>query len=195
MKTRIVFILDRSGSMEAVRKDTIGGFNSFLKVQKKLEGDVSFTLAQFDDKYELVYDDVDINKVKKLNDETFVPRGMTALLDAIGKTIKGIRKKKNEMIIVAILTDGHENSSKEYSNAQIKKLIEKCRKKNWGITFLAANEDAFETALSYGISTNNTIAFANTSEGHIGVWDTMGSAYSKIRMRGEDGSMDDIFNK
>ena len=193
MKTRIVFILDRSGSMANVRKDTIGGFNSFLKQQKKIDGDVKFTLAQFDNKYELIYDNVDIKRVKKLDNDTFVPRGATALLDAIGRTINGMsRRKKDETILIAILTDGYENDSREYNNDQINKLIKKCRKKDWAITFLAANEDAFKTAQQYGISINNTMSFANTGKGHRDTYLDVGNAFFTMACCG--GDTDNLFN-
>ena len=92
-KTDITIILDRSGSMESVKTDTIGGFNSFLSEQQKVTGEASLSLVQFDDQYEVVYLDKDINSADKLTEATFQPRGMTALYDAIGRTINSVGQR------------------------------------------------------------------------------------------------------
>ena len=129
----IICILDRSGSMASVATDAIGGFNQFLKDQKELPGEASLTVVLFDNKYELLHENTPINDVPDLNFKTYVPRGMTALLDAIGKTIDETGKRlKNtpedqrpEKVIVSILTDGFENASCKYDKSKIKEMIEK----------------------------------------------------------------------
>jgi len=178
MKTEIVVILDRSGSMTTISEDAIGGYNEFIKAQKKVEGEAVVTLAQFDDEYELVYDGVPIEEVVDLNRETFVPRGMTALNDAIGKTIENVRKRQvhhcpvcdkygeDTKTIVAILTDGGENSSREFTTQKINELISHQRNThNWEFIFLAANQDAFATGGAFGIASADTFNFAHTGVG------------------------------
>jgi uncharacterized protein YegL len=159
--TELVCIIDRSGSMSSIATDTIGGFNTFMAEQKKLGDETNVTLVLFDDKYEVVHDNIDINKIPILDDNTFVPRGMTALSDAIGKTIttvgERLAKTKEEerpsSVIFCIITDGDENSSKEYKASKIKEMITHQEQSYlWKFTFLAANIDATETALNYGIS-------------------------------------------
>ena len=141
MKTDIHFVLDRSGSMWDILNDTIGGFNQFVSSQQDdPNGECYLNLYQFDHEYQIVYQNKNIKEVELLNKETFQPRGNTALLDAIGRTISSIPNKKLEnnniennnnendnnkdKIIFVILTDGEENSSKEFSYNTISKMIE-----------------------------------------------------------------------
>jgi len=163
MKTKIVFIADRSGSMFSMKDDAIGGFNSFIDEQKRVEGQADFTLVLFDDQYEVAYQSKDIEDVENLNEETFVPRGSTALLDAIGKTIALVteeinatdEEQKPDQVIFCILTDGEENASREYKKDKIKELIEqKQNDEDWVFLFLAANVDAFAEAGSMGLNSN-----------------------------------------
>ena len=119
--THIVFVLDESGSMHDVRSDVIGGFNQFLEDQKKLGDDAVFTLVKFNDEYEMVYDAVPISEVLKLTEDTYSPGSLTALLDAVGKTIKHVSDKKvgkweeaPKKVLFVVFTDGIENASKEY---------------------------------------------------------------------------------
>ena len=120
-KTHIICILDRSGSMASIMSDSIGGFNTFLKKQKELPDEATITVALFDDKYELLYDNVDIKKAEELTSKIWYPRGTTALYDAIGKTINTDRAKLKSLgneapskVLVCIVTDGLENASTEY---------------------------------------------------------------------------------
>jgi hypothetical protein len=150
-----IFILDRSGSMESCRDDTIGGFNSFLEDQKQLGGTLS--LNQFDHEFTVCYKDEPIVKVEPLTRNTFVPRGSTALLDAIGTAIKMCEGK--EKPVFAILTDGLENSSRTYTKAHVKDLIEQKTKDGWTFIYLGANQDAFAEAGSIGISPMTTMNY------------------------------------
>ena len=92
-KTHIICVLDRSGSMSSIMKDSIGGFNTFLKQQRELPDDATITVALFDDKYDLLYDNVDIKKVKDITSKEWYPRGITALYDAVCKTIHSDKAK------------------------------------------------------------------------------------------------------
>jgi Mg-chelatase subunit ChlD len=150
-----IFILDRSGSMETCRDDTIGGFNAFLNEQKADGG--TLTLILFDHEYELLYECKPINDVEPLTMQTFVPRGSTALLDAIGRAIKEC--KTQTIPTVVILTDGHENASHTYTKAHIKDLIAERQKDGWTFVYLGANQDAFAEASSIGIGAGQTLNF------------------------------------
>ena len=162
VKTSIVFILDRSGSMQDCRSDTIGGFNAFIEEQKKVKADVcTMTLVQFDHEILTVFEDRPIAEVVELTTETFVPRGNTALLDAIGTTIKVTDAKKLDgNIVFAIMTDGHENASRTYTSPHIKDLITEREKGNWSFVFLAANQDAITSAAHLGIHMESACTFS-----------------------------------
>lgn len=150
-----VFILDRSGSMETCLDDTIGGFNAFLRDQVVDGG--TLTLIQFDHEYSLIYDKKPIGEVEPLNRETFKPRGSTALLDAIGKTVKSITDDRKPTI--AILTDGLENASHMYTKSHVKDLVEQKTKEGWTFVYLGANQDAFAEAGSIGIAPSCTMNY------------------------------------
>jgi hypothetical protein len=156
-----VFILDRSGSMETCRADTIGGFNAFVNDQKALGGTLSLVL--FDHEYTPVYDKKSINDVEPLTHETYAPRGSTALLDAIGKTLKTIENDRTP--IIAILTDGLENSSHTYTKVHVKDLIEQKTKDGWQFLYLGANQDAFAEASSIGIAPGGTMNYDSNNTG------------------------------
>lgn len=192
--TEIACIIDRSGSMASIKDDAIGGFNTFLEEQKKLNGTASMTLVLFDDQYEMIYDNIDLEKVENLTDKTFQPRGYTALLDAIGKTINNLEERLSKQefefppkVIICILTDGAENRSKEFNNEQIKELIENKRKQRWEFIFLAANQDAFSTAARYGISQNMTMNFAADAIGTRSAYTTMSTMVSQYRNEDSNG--------
>jgi uncharacterized protein YegL len=152
-----IFLLDRSGSMQSCVNDTIGGYNAFIVDQKKLGGSMSLYL--FDHEIINVYKDKSIDEVEVLNRDTFVPRGSTALFDAIGETVKTIEIKDDVMISVIILTDGEENCSKKYSAVQIKELINEFTEKGVTFMYLGANQDAFNEATKIGIDLNNVMNY------------------------------------
>jgi hypothetical protein len=150
-----VFLLDRSGSMESCWDDTIGGFNAFVNEQKADGG--TLTLIQFDHEFLESYTAKPIGDVEPLTRETFKPRGSTALLDAIGKTIKEGKGGANPTVI--ILTDGQENSSHKFTKSHIKDLIEQKTKDGWTFVYLGANQDAFAEAGSMGIAPSATMNY------------------------------------
>ena len=153
-----VFILDRSGSMETCRDDTIGGFNSFVEDQKATGG--TLTLIQFDHEYMVSYLQKPITECEHLTHETFKPRGSTALLDAIGNMIKSWTAPGSPSIV--ILTDGQENASVKFTKAHIKDLIEQKTKEGWSFAYLGANQDAFAEAGSIGIAPGCTLNYDAT---------------------------------
>ncbi|MCB1193255.1 MAG: VWA domain-containing protein [Leptospiraceae bacterium] len=192
--THIAFVLDRSGSMSSSKIETIKGFNSFLQEQQGLEGKATFTLVQFDDQYEVWHDFVDIQKVKKLKDKTYVPRGMTALFDAIGKTINIIGKKlsdlkeeeRPEKVVFVILTDGQENSSLEYRFEVISDMIKhQTEKYNWTFVFLGSELSAVDQAINMGISSSNTLNYSADAEDVQILYKSVSSSVSKLRMAKE----------
>jgi len=163
--TKIYVVLDKSGSMESCRDDTIGGFNCFINKQKELKTDkATLSLFQFDNKYETIYVDKKIEEVPLLDHQTFVPDGNTALLDAIGRTISNINKEEQDSIIVVVLTDGEENASTEFNLSKINNLINKKKEEGWEFIFLGANQDAIQEASKLGIGADASLTFS-THEG------------------------------
>lgn len=170
----VVCVLDRSGSMADIREDAIGGFNVFLESQKKHPGEARFTLVLFDHEYDLIHGGADIQNVPPLDGETYVPRGTTALLDAIGRTVDDVggrlaetpEDERPEKVIVAILTDGLENASRDYDNGRISAMIHHQREKyGWEFIFLAANQDAIATAKSMSIRPEDAISYEASPTG------------------------------
>ena len=165
--TEIVFIIDRSGSMSGLEKDTIGGYNSFIQKQKQEEGEAVVSCVLFSNRSEVIHDRIPLDKVPPMTDKDYVPMGCTALIDAMGDAIKHIRNVHKyareedvpEKTIFVITTDGMENASRKYSAAEVKKLVEKQTEKGWEFLFLAANIDAVETARSYGIAEDRAVNY------------------------------------
>ena len=159
--TELVFIIDRSGSMDGLESDTIGGFNAMLKEQQAVEGEAVVTTVLFSNRYELLHDRIDIKAVAPLTDKDYTVRGSTALLDAVGKTIHKIRavqkstaeEYRAEKVLFVIITDGQENASREYTAERVKARIERQKGKyDWEFIFLGANMDAIEEAGKLGIA-------------------------------------------
>jgi len=164
----ITIVLDRSGSMDSIKEETIKGFNGFVSSQLEMKINARITLVQFDHKYEVLYEAVKLKHVNELNDEIYQPRGLTALLDAIGKTIKlsndrynNEKEKRPDKILFVIITDGEENNSTSYNRDMIFKKIRKMEKKHgWEFIFLGANQDAISEARNYGIDAKRAMTFA-----------------------------------
>ena len=178
----LVFILDRSGS------DTIGGYNSMLSKQKKEKtGKVSVTTVLFDDQYELLYNQVPIEKVSPMTEEEYYVRGSTALLDAIGKTVMQVKanqdkKEIKDKVLFVIITDGMENASREYRVEQVKKLIEERKEKdNWEFLFLGANIDAIGAAQNIGIDSSRAVRFKSDKKGTAKNYEVLNEAIKEIR--------------
>lgn len=186
-KTLVVLILDRSGSMgfNNLINDAIGGVNQYIKDQKKLKDEAYMTAALFDDRYELIYNNVPMGEVELFTTDVWSPRGMTRLYDAIGRTLNDVKslvkKNKIDKVLVNIVTDGQENDSVEYTADQIKKLIKSCEKEGWAFTYLAANQDAFKEGSKFGISKGNTYNFSADAGGMSNVSATLNNATTYYR--------------
>lgn len=188
--TELVFILDRSGSMSGLEKDTVGGYNSMLEKQKAVEGECHITTVLFDSNYELLHDRIDIRAVSPITAKEYAVGGSTALLDAIGRTINKIGNAQKhtaddyraQKVMFVIITDGEENSSREYSIDKVKAQIERQKAKyGWEFIFLGANIDAVETAARFGIDRNRAQNYHADSEGSQVVYKAMAQATAAFR--------------
>lgn len=164
--THVYVLLDRSGSMSSIADDTVGGFAAFVREQQAVAGRCKLSLAQFDDVYERVYTAVDIQDVPPL---VLQPRGSTALHDAMVRLIGEAgaelaalpEHERPGTVLVAVLTDGHENSSREASGATVKALVERQQHQwGWQFTYLGANQDAVLTAHGLGIRAEDALTYA-----------------------------------
>ncbi len=172
--THIAIVLDRSGSMAPTAQDTIGGVNTFIEGQKKLPGKCTLSLVQFDHEYTPMATFVDISNAPVLDGFNYVPRGMTALLDAIGRTINETGNTLRNMpeetrpskVVFVIDTDGYENASKAFKREKIFEMISHQRDKyKWEFVFLGANQDAIATGASIGIATAGSMTYTAGFEG------------------------------
>ena len=201
--TELVFILDKSGSMGGLEKDTIGGYNSVLTKQKEVDGECRITTVLFDDKYELLHDRLDLRAVSPITEKEYYVGGSTALLDAIGRTIHKIKNvQKNtadgyraEKVMFVIITDGEENASREYSSEKIKTQIERQKEKHgWEFIFLAANIDAVETARNFGISADRAQNYHADEKGSEVVYASLAKATVAFREAAPGAALADDWN-
>jgi Mg-chelatase subunit ChlD len=168
--THIAVLLDRSGSMGAVKDETISGFNYFLKEQKAAGDNASFTLVQFDsESTDVVHEARPVRDVPDLNQDTYQPRGSTPLLDALGSTINSTGKtlaaipeaNRPDKVVFVVITDGEENASHKFTKTQVKEMIDhQTEKYKWQFVYLGANQDAFAEAGAVGIAMANAANYA-----------------------------------
>ncbi len=188
--TELVFILDRSGSMAGLESDTIGGFNSLIEKQKKQDGKCYVTTVLFDHELLTLHDRASLESIEPLTEKDYEVRGCTALIDAIGLTVNHISKihryarkedvPENTMFV--IITDGMENASKEFSSAQVKKMISEQKEKHgWEFLFIGANIDAVETASHFGIDSDRAVDYRADKKGTSVVYNAVAGAVSKMR--------------
>lgn len=191
-ETHYLLILDESGSMGPVRKDTLSGLNEQLQTIKNLEAkypDQNYfvSIIKFDDEIIPLFENVPAGKMRELKDKDYLPDAMTALHDAIGISVNRLKDKISSKLengeasaLVVILTDGVENASKEYNADKIKNLITNLEKTGmWTFTFIGANQDAVLTAKSLGVNINNTVGYAPSSAGTKLAFRSINSAVKK----------------
>lgn len=206
--TEIVFVIDESGSMGHLVRDTIGGFNRFIESQKAIDGKATLTTVLFDTSWRILHDGVDLREVKPMTNSDYVAGGGTAMLDAIGEIINRVQDRHDELgtekpeeVLFVITTDGEENSSRTFKKSQIEKMIKhQTNGHGWKFMFLGANMDAVKEAESIGISSNYATSYTYTAQGVSDVYTTMSCVTNSLRgVKGDDGiskaiSLDDAFN-
>ena len=191
-RTELVFILDKSGSMLGLEKDTIGGYNAMLEKQRAVAGECVITTVLFHNRYELLHDRMDIRAVRPITEKEYEVGGSTALLDAIGMAIHKIKTAQDntaeefraEKVMFVIITDGEENASREYSAETVKGLIEQQKECDWAFIFLGANIDAVETAGRFGIDTDRAVDYVPDGEGTALNFSVLGDTVAAFRACG-----------
>lgn len=197
--THISIILDRSGSMDSIRDDTIGGFNRFLRDQREQPGKATLTLVQFDTEapYEVLQHFHDIQAVPELDKKTFVPRGGTPLLDAIGKGIGDLDACLNRLdeaerparVIMVVVTDGQENSSVEYRKQDIERMVkEKMENNGWQFVYLSADLAAMCDAQALSIPRDSSMYYSHSGHGSSTAWQVL-SRHSSAFRGGKQGKI------
>ncbi len=186
--TEIVFVIDRSGSMSGLESDTIGGFNGMLKKQKAEKGQANVTTVLFDDRYELLHDHLSIDKIGDMDEKQYFTRGCTALLDAVGLTIRKmeniVRHQPDCNVVMIIITDGYENASREYTSKKVKQMVSDKREAGWEFIFLGANIDAVETADTIGVARACAANYHSDSAGLGVVYGALSEAICDVRSSG-----------
>jgi hypothetical protein len=188
-----VLVVDRSGSMESIRSDMEGGIKALLREQEEEPGTCLVTLAQFDDQYELLYQAVPVEEVPSYQ---LIPRNMTALLDAIGRTIGEVRgwieqrstDRRPEHVIFAVVTDGLENSSQEWSRDKVMAAVKERVDAGWHFSFLGANQDAIREGGDLGVGANAAMTYAPSSAGVAAAMQSLSASARRVR-RGENSSL------
>lgn len=187
--TELVLILDRSGSMAGLESDTIGGFNSMIEKQKKLDGKCYVSTVLFDNESEVLHDRIDLADVSKMTDKEYFPRGCTALLDAVGGAIHHIgnihkyarKEDVPEHTLFCITTDGLENASRKYDLKKVRKMIEAKKEIGWEFIFIGANIDAVSAAADIGISEDRAVNYTASACGTASLYDAMSAVTSSVR--------------
>ena len=188
--TELVFILDRSGSMNGLEADTIGGFNAMIEKQKKAEGEALVSTVLFDNVSEVIHDRVNIMDIRPMTDKDYTVGGCTALLDAIGGAIHHIgnvhkyarQEDVPEHTMFVIITDGMENASRFYRSERVKQMIERQKERyGWEFLFLGANIDAVETAGRFGIGADRAVNYHSDRRGTKLNYEVLSEAISAVR--------------
>ena len=188
--TELVFILDRSGSMQHLTDDTIGGFNSLIEKQRKEEGECLVSAVLFNNVSSVLYDRVPMEKIPEMTRRDYEAMGGTALVDAIGAAIHHIgnvhKYAREEDVpkhtLFAIITDGMENSSHMYTSDKVKQMIERQKQKyGWEFLFIGANIDAVETAKNFGIAKECAVDYIADAQGTDITYGAVCAAVSMVR--------------
>ena len=193
-RTHICMILDRTGSMESIKQDTIGGFNSYIAAQKSLPTPATFTLVQFDsqDPFEVIHKFTDLQMVGDLTAQTYMPRASTPLYDAVGRGINDLRAGlgglpealRPKKIVMVIVTDGQENASREFTGAQVRKMIADAKEAGWQFVFLSADESAISDSSSLNIDASNAAFFKKSTAGANEMWERVANRSVAYRSSG-----------
>ena len=181
----LIFIMDRSGSMSGSESDTIGGFNSFIKKEMEKDLETYVTTILFDHEYEVLYKRKPIHDVAELTDKEYWVRGSTALLDAIGKTINTLDREIDNKVLFVIMTDGMENSSREFTKEHVRNLI---NNHDWEFLYIGADIDSYSEAGSIGIKKSRVANYAKSKRGFDDVYNSIENASCCLR---SDISLDD----
>ena len=188
--TELVFILDRSGSMAGLERDTIGGFNAMIEKQKAETGEAIVSTVLFDNQLEVIHDRVPLDRIAPLTDRDYYVRGCTALLDAVGSAIHHIgnvhkyarEEDRPEKTLFVITTDGMENASRRYTYDRLKAMIERQKNKyGWEFLFLGANIDAAREAARFGIQADRAANYHADSVGTGVIYETVNQAITRVR--------------
>ena len=188
--TELVFILDRSGSMAGLERDTIGGFNAMIEKQKREQGEAIVSTVIFDNVSEVIHDRVPLERIKPMTERDYYVRGCTALLDAIGGAIHHIgnvhkyarEEDRPEKTLFVITTDGMENASRKYSYGRLKEMIERQKEKyGWEFLFLGANIDAAKEAARFGITADRAANYHADSVGTGVIYESVSEAITQVR--------------
>lgn len=202
--TEIVYILDRSGSMEGLEADTIGGFNSMMEKQKETGEKAIVSTVLFDHEIEVLHDRVPIEKVEKMTDRQYFVRGCTALLDAVGLAIRHIgnlhkelkKEERPEKTIFVITTDGMENASRIYNYEKVQKMVKRQQKKyGWEFIFIGANIDAYEEAQRFGILKEHAVNYVHDSVGTANVYAGVSMAVCSVMKADVRADMDECLEE
>ncbi len=192
--TLVVLVVDRSGSMMTIKEDMEGGIKTLLEEQSQVAGTCLVTLAQFDSEYELV---ADATPIAELADYLLIPRGRTALLDAIGRTIGQVESRlkglapddQPDHVLFAVITDGMENASSEWTRSKVMKSVKAKVAGGWDFMFLGANQDAIEEGAHMGFAAETALTFEPSSEGIKEAWSSVSMSMGKMR-RGEASALE-----
>lgn len=188
--TELVFLLDRSGSMSGLEADTVGGFNSLIEKQRRKDGDCLVSTVLFDDTCEVLHDRVPLSKIAPMTEKEYTVRGSTALIDAIGLAIRHIgnvhKYARPEDVpshtLFVITTDGMENASHLYSADEVRKMVERQKKKyGWEFLFIGANIDSVTTAAHFGIDSSRAVNYHADKKGTAVVFESVSEAVYKVR--------------
>ena len=203
MHTHIYFLLDRTGSMEPMATDVIGGFNEFIREQQADGSDARMTLVQFDSQapFEVLVDGAAIAKIRPLTSATFQPRGSTPLLDATAKLIlhaaarvtrREAAGKKPEQVLVVTFTDGAENASEHFTTADVMEMVEGKKAAGWTFAFLGAGLDAYEGGRGFGYADGSARQFAPDGAGAQTAFAMLSESTRSYRSRGRQGEAPDV---
>lgn len=196
-RTHITVLLDRTGSMEPIRADVVGGYNAFLQAQQAAPGEATLTLVQFDsqDPYELLFAAMPIKDVPALTLAQYVPRASTPLYDAMGRGIRALEARlegtpagwRPDKIVFVVVTDGEENASVEFRRAQVMSLIEAKKKEGWDFVFLSSDIGSFADAQDMGVAAASSLLFDKSAKGNHAAWASV--ADKVVRRRGGAASV------